>query len=114
MTSPRRVRIIANLRSGQSAARRREAALASFERSLAASGLAVEVKPTERAEHAVDLAASATRAGITDIVASGGDGTVREVVEGLLQSRLSATSTGEPLPRLGIWPGGTSNVLASY
>ncbi len=114
MASPRRVRIVANLRSGQSAARRREAAMASFERSLTAAGLTVEVKPTDRPAHAVDLAASAAAAGITDVVASGGDGTVREVVEGLLQSRLAATSTGEPLPRLGIWPGGTSNVLAAY
>ncbi|MGH3085876.1 MAG: diacylglycerol/lipid kinase family protein [Rubrobacteraceae bacterium] len=58
----------------------------------------VEVWPTERPEHATELA---TLAGACMVVAAGGDGTVNEVINGL---HTDAT--------LGILPTGTANVLA--
>jgi diacylglycerol kinase (ATP) len=58
----------------------------------------VEIWPTERPEHATELA---TLAGACLIVAAGGDGTVNEVINGL-----HADAT------LGILPLGTANVLA--
>jgi YegS/Rv2252/BmrU family lipid kinase len=65
---------------------------------LHAGGLDVEVWPTERPQHATELA---TLAGPRLVVAAGGDGTVNEVVNGLARD---AT--------LGILPLGTANVLA--
>jgi diacylglycerol kinase (ATP) len=65
---------------------------------LRAGGLDVEVWPTERPQHATELAALA---GSRLVVAAGGDGTVNEVVNGLARD---AT--------LGILPLGTANVLA--
>jgi YegS/Rv2252/BmrU family lipid kinase len=65
---------------------------------LRAGGLDVEVWPTERPQHATELA---TLAGSRLVVAAGGDGTVNEVVNGL-----------ESDATLGILPFGTANVLA--
>ncbi|MSR60220.1 MAG: hypothetical protein EXS05_21705 [Planctomycetaceae bacterium] len=42
--------------------------------------------PTERAEHAVDLARQAAESGFGIVAAAGGDGTVHEVANGLLQA----------------------------
>lgn len=58
----------------------------------------VEVWPTEYPEHATELA---TKAGVRVIVAAGGDGTVNEVINGMVNG---AT--------LAILPLGTANVLA--
>jgi YegS/Rv2252/BmrU family lipid kinase len=58
----------------------------------------VEIWPTERPEHATELA---TLAGAYLVVAAGGDGTVNEVINGL-----HADAT------LGVLPLGTANVLA--
>src|SRR5215217_9222366 len=65
---------------------------------LSSGGLAVEVWPTERPQHATELA---TLAESRLVVAAGGDGTVNEVVNGLAHD---AT--------LSILPLGTANVLA--
>jgi diacylglycerol kinase (ATP) len=65
---------------------------------LSCGGLRVEVWPTERPQHATELA---TLAGARLVVAAGGDGTVNEVVNGL-----------ETDATLGILPLGTANVLA--
>ncbi|MCA1718451.1 MAG: diacylglycerol kinase family lipid kinase [Actinobacteria bacterium] len=65
---------------------------------LRSDGLDVEVWPTERPQHATELA---TLAGARLVVAAGGDGTMNEVVNGL-----EADAT------LGILPLGTANVLA--
>src|SRR5215203_6592972 len=61
-------------------------------------GLEIEVWPTERPQHATELA---SLAGSRLVVAAGGDGTINEVVNGLARD---AT--------LGILPLGTANVLA--
>ena len=65
---------------------------------LGSQGAEVEVWPTERPQHATELA---TRAGSSLVVAAGGDGTVNEVINGL-----------ERDATLGILPLGTANVLA--
>jgi len=65
---------------------------------LRSGGLDVEVWPTERPQHATELA---SLAGARLVAAAGGDGTVNEVVNGL-----------ETDATLGVLPLGTANVLA--
>lgn len=53
-------------------------------RQLDETGLEYTLKITEAAGHAVDLAAEAVAAGIMYLVAVGGDGTINEIVNGML------------------------------
>lgn len=69
--------------------------------------LKVDVAETTHRGHAVELARMARSDRLDVVLALGGDGTVNEVVNGLL----SAT-TGPPPPALGVVPGGSTNVLA--
>lgn len=63
----------------------------------------IDVSFTERGRHAVDLAREAALAGRETVVAVGGDGSIHEVVNGLMEARdQGATST-----RLGIIGQGT-------
>ncbi|AUG79625.1 diacylglycerol kinase [Kitasatospora sp. MMS16-BH015] len=72
------------------------------------SDLKLEVAHTEYRGHARDLARSAAEDGTVDlVVALGGDGTVNEVVNGLL-----AHGPADRLPRLAVVPGGSTNVFA--
>ncbi|MCC9309605.1 diacylglycerol kinase family lipid kinase [Kitasatospora sp. RB6PN24] len=72
------------------------------------SELKLEVAVTGYRGHARDLARSAAANGTVDlVVALGGDGTVNEVVNGLL-----AHGPSEKLPRLAVVPGGSTNVFA--
>lgn len=87
--------IIGNPNAGRNRDKNRLKRLAELLRS---GGLEVEVWPTERPEHATELA---TLAGSRLVIAAGGDGTVNEVVNGL-----EADAT------LGILPLGTANVMA--
>src|SRR5262245_57979255 len=50
---------------------------------LQAAGVSAEVRPTERAQHAVQLAQGAAERGCKLVIAAGGDGTVAEVGHGL-------------------------------
>src|SRR3954447_13338107 len=59
--------------------------------------------------HAAELAREAAESGYDLIVALGGDGTVNEVVNGILTADLPA---GAPRPDLGVVPGGSTNVFA--
>lgn len=70
--------------------------------------LKVEVVETRARGHATDLAARAAEDGVDYVVALGGDGTLNEVVNGLL----AGGRLGEDVPVLGIVPGGCANVLA--
>ena len=74
---------------------------------LAARGVTAEVRATRHPGEAVAIARDAVRAGTSLVVAAGGDGTVAEVVNGLLAGPAAA-----PRPALGILPLGTANVLA--
>src|SRR4051812_2352995 len=66
--------------AGKRRGRRRLDAIAAGWRSKA------EFWPTERAGHAVELARRAALAGFKVVAAAGGDGTVHEVANGILQS----------------------------
>ncbi|WP_030545072.1 diacylglycerol kinase family protein [Streptomyces albus] len=74
-----------------------------------ASDLKLEVASTEYRGHARDLARRAAESGEVElVVALGGDGTVNEVVNGLLHRGPDPDS----LPRLAVVPGGSTNVFA--
>ena len=59
--------------------------------------------PTARPQHASQLAREALAQGADLVLALGGDGTINEIVNGMIGSRVP----------LGILPGGTANVLAN-
>jgi diacylglycerol kinase family enzyme len=73
------------------------------------SDLKLEVATTEYRGHARDLARRAAESGeVRVVVALGGDGTVNEVVNGLLHHGPDP----DGLPRLAVVPGGSTNVFA--
>ena len=72
-----------------------------------ASAVDLDVADTLRRGHAQDLARQARRDGVDHVLVLGGDGTVNEVVNGLL-----ADGTGHDVPVLGAIPGGSANVFA--
>ncbi|MFW6203794.1 MAG: diacylglycerol/lipid kinase family protein [Actinomycetota bacterium] len=90
--------------------------------------LEVEVAETDHRGHAVELARSARTGRLDLVIVLGGDGTVNEVVNGLLGTDggprrgdggddtddISAPQApeGRPLPSLAVVPGGSTNVLA--
>lgn len=84
-----------------------------LDRALAAArgaGAGIELSATTAAGDAERMAAAAVRSGGFDvIVAAGGDGTINEVINGMVGAALVA---GLSLPALGIVPLGTANVLA--
>ncbi|MET9729970.1 diacylglycerol kinase family protein [Streptomyces sp. NPDC006458] len=74
-----------------------------------ASEMKLEAVTTEYRGHARDLGRQAAESGEIDlVVALGGDGTVNEVVNGLLH----AGPDPERLPGLAVVPGGSTNVFA--
>ena len=70
---------------------------------LRQAGHRVETVPTEGPGAAAGLVAGCIRGGADLILVAGGDGTINEVVNGMI---------GEQVP-LGILPAGTANVLAT-
>lgn len=75
--------------------------------SALASDLKIDVAATARRGHAAELAAQARSDGLDVVLVLGGDGTVNEVVNGLL-----ADGPAPGVPYLAIVPGGSTNVLA--
>ncbi|PJE96128.1 diacylglycerol kinase [Streptomyces carminius] len=74
-----------------------------------ASDLKLEAVTTEYRGHAHDLGRQAVQRGeIELVIVLGGDGTVNEVVNGLLH----AGPAPDALPRLAVVPGGSTNVFA--
>ena len=71
------------------------------------SELQVEVAETRHRGHARELAAHARSEGAGVVVALGGDGTVNEVANGLLQA-----GPGPDVPALAVVPGGSTNVFS--
>ena len=69
---------------------------------LSSVGVDAEPRPTPGPGTAAELARKASLDGVDLVIASGGDGTINEVVQGLAE-------TATPMA---IWPGGTANVLA--
>ncbi|MCP2255038.1 Diacylglycerol kinase family enzyme [Prauserella aidingensis] len=77
-----------------------------------ASQVKLEVVETEHRGHAMTVARAAARGELGDVdlvVAHGGDGTVNEVVNGLMDG---ARRAAVPAPMLGVVPGGSANVFA--
>ncbi|MCP2333744.1 Diacylglycerol kinase family enzyme [Actinoalloteichus cyanogriseus DSM 43889] len=72
-----------------------------------ASTVRLEVAETDYRGHAADAAARAMDDGVDLVVALGGDGTVNEVVNGLLRRGVR-----DDVPALGVVPGGMGNVFA--
>ncbi len=72
-----------------------------------ASQVKLEILETDYRGHAMAAAAQAAVDGADLVVAHGGDGTVNEVVNGLLAGGVSPS-----VPMLGIVPGGSANVFA--
>lgn len=98
--SDRRVLVIYNPTAG----RRRGKRLAATLDLLRARGCVVEERRTTRRGDAEEFARAASSADYDIVVAAGGDGTVNEVVNGMI---------GRPdRPRLAVIPLGTANVLA--
>lgn len=75
--------------------------------SALAGAAEVTIASTTHRDHATELAAQARREHFEAVVAYGGDGTVNEVVNGLLGS-----GPGPDVPLLGVLPGGSANVFA--
>ncbi|BBX17896.1 diacylglycerol kinase [Mycolicibacterium duvalii] len=72
------------------------------------SRVELTVAHTDHRGHAVELAREAARTGIEVVIVHGGDGTVNEVVNGIL-AECGPTGTG---PAVGVVPGGSANVFA--
>lgn len=76
---------------------------------LSNAGVDHELVVTECPGHGTELAAEAVRAGFSPIISAGGDGSISEVVNGIVRETLSKEST-QPIP-LGILPLGSANDL---
>ncbi|MGI8528759.1 MAG: diacylglycerol/lipid kinase family protein [Geodermatophilaceae bacterium] len=72
-----------------------------------ASDLKVDVAETTHRGHAAELGTQALRDGVQLVVALGGDGTVNEVVNGLL-----VDGPNPHVPALAVVPGGSTNVFS--
>ena len=79
--------------------------LPEVENSLKRLNLDFEIFTTERVWHAAELASEAGREGFTVVVAGGGDGTVNEVINGLM----TAKGRGEKIPALAVLSIGRGN-----
>lgn len=73
------------------------------------SELKLEVVHTQHRGHAAEIARAAVADGAGLVIAHGGDGTVNEVVNGMLSELPPGDSA---LPALGVIPGGLANVFA--
>jgi diacylglycerol kinase (ATP) len=76
------------------------------ESALRSAGIDFEMVATERRYHATELTVAAVKSGFSPIIATGGDGTIGEVINGLYQSQGDGI-----LGPLGILPLGTANDL---
>ena len=99
------VKVIVNPHAGQGAGAQIKDKVA---RALRRAGVAFDLDETRAPGDAMAWSASARSAGYETILAVGGDGTVNEVINGLVQ----ATPEGEIVRRLAIYPLGTGNDLA--
>jgi len=77
-----------------------------------ASELDLEVVQTRYRGHACHVAAGAGAAGFGLVLTLGGDGTVNEVVNGLLRGRSGQAGSGPAPPALAALPGGNANVFS--
>lgn len=76
---------------------------AEVEQALHTAGVDFELVVTEAPQHGRALAAEAVRAGFSPIISAGGDGSINEVVNGMLDAADAS------LPPFGVMPLGTAN-----
>jgi YegS/Rv2252/BmrU family lipid kinase len=98
-------KIIANPNAGHGKGAR---AIPVIEAELTRLGLDFDLVRTERVGHGIELAREAALAGYEVIVAAGGDGTVNEVLNGLMEARQSSKNR----PALGVICAGRGNDFA--
>jgi diacylglycerol kinase family enzyme len=79
-----------------------------------ASELKLDVLQTRYRGHAAEATSASVRAGIELVIAHGGDGTVNEVVNGMLEATTPCPGSDSPAarPLLAVVPGGSANVFA--
>jgi diacylglycerol kinase family enzyme len=75
--------------------------------SALAADIALEVTVTKGRGHAIELGQRAVESGLDLVIALGGDGTVNEIVNGMLGDGPSPS-----VPALAVVPGGSTNVFA--
>jgi diacylglycerol kinase family enzyme len=97
-----RVLVVSNPRATATTARQRDVLVHAL-----AADAKLDVEETANRGHAAALACRAMRDGVDAVVALGGDGTVNEVVNGLLTDGVHGQ-----VPVLGVVPGGSTNVFA--
>lgn len=98
-----RALVVINPKATTTSARTRDVLLSALRHEVS-----LEVAETTHRGHAVELAADARSRGIDVVVSVGGDGTINEIVNGILAP---GTDPAGPLPDLAIVPGGSTNVL---
>ena len=98
----RKALLIANPNAGRGSLEQRKQAIERFCHLLKERAVAATVRFTTGPDDATQIAREAAHNGYTEVIASGGDGTINEVLQGLVGSNT----------RLSIWPKGTANVVA--
>ncbi|MBE3143768.1 MAG: diacylglycerol kinase family lipid kinase [Planctomycetes bacterium] len=101
----KRYRVIVNPVAGHGNGLR---SITAIKRLLTSHNLSYDLIQTEYSGHAIELTQLAALDGVDVIVAAGGDGTVNEVINGLMLSRQS----GNPVPVLGVLCVGRGNDFA--
>ena len=97
ITLVQRVMLISNARAGSVSARTKEVIIKAL-----SADFKLEVADTESRGHASDLARDAVDLGFEAVLGFGGDGTINEVAQDLIETDIA----------LGIIPGGSTNVMA--
>ncbi|HUW68769.1 MAG TPA: YegS/Rv2252/BmrU family lipid kinase [bacterium] len=106
MNATRKLLVILNPVAGKGKAGQRQPEI---ERLMAERGLVFDLRLTECPGHAIEIAAAACDDGYDVIVAAGGDGTVNEVVNGMMAARLARHSASASGPALGVLSVGRGN-----
>ncbi len=99
-------KVILNPYAGRWKGQRRRA---EAEAALKNAGIDYDIVLTEHHGHGIDLASEAALQGYSTVIAAGGDGSISEVVNGLMK----AVEKGAKMPALGILPLGTANDLVA-
>jgi|MDSX01.1.fsa_nt_gb diacylglycerol kinase (ATP) len=100
---PGRVHLLVNPFSGRKRGKKVGAAARKL---LEAAGVEVELHPSERAGHLVELSKALELRPTDALAVVGGDGTLSEVITGRMRA-------GGDLPRVGVIPAGTGNAQAT-